>query len=437
MKWREPLERASAEAGHEEQDAVMSTSESEYFYLTLRDAKKSLNMRINLMAKVSKIGTVLKSRGSDYVLVLRLVDRYESPPGLSVNLFADNLDKLPQVRSTGDIISLHHVEMKVNNGEFFCTFNGKLSSFALFNGEAVMDLPPYQRSINYQAADNDRKFLMQLRTTSENLQPEPEQGLGESIATLFCNLKVEENLTIVCKVLHASETSAGDLVLFVWDATDSPLVTLQIDLDMEGQGQNLLHPEVPLLSREALYAFPPVGTIIKLTVSKDFQNISHIKGVGYWVKLGNLQSGLWKGALTPDSYVQILSDEDDEVQCHQRGKEKNRKPQFLLWTNGPLLLNLGFLFIVIHPKWIAYLYQSFHGHLIYNVPNEKMHYIFVRLYIYLYIHLFKKLLKISLIKNLLIILDHYRLELLLIFIKEMFNNIFLKKYYYLKIIFNK
>lgn len=62
--------------------------------------------------------------------------------------------------------------MKVNNGEFFCTFNGKLSSFALFNGEAVMDLSPYQRSINYQAADNDRKFLMQLRTTSENLQPE-------------------------------------------------------------------------------------------------------------------------------------------------------------------------------------------------------------------------------------------------------------------------
>ncbi|KAI0529140.1 hypothetical protein KFK09_001687 [Dendrobium nobile] len=320
MKWREPLERALAEAGHEEQGAVMSTSESEYFYLTLRDAKKSLNRRINLMAKVSMIGTALKSRGSDYVLVLKLVDRYESPPGLSVNLFADNLDKLPQVRSTGDIISLHHVEMKVNNGEFFCTFNGKLSSFALFNGEAVMDLSPYQRSINYQAADNDRKFLMQLRTTSENLQPE--QVLGEPIATLFCNLKVEENLTIVCKVLHATETSAGDLVLFVWDATDSPLVTLQIDLDMEGQGQNLLHPEVPLLSGEALYAFPPVGTIIRLTVSKDIQNISHIKGVGYWVKLGNvvfeLQSGLWKGALTPDSYVQILSDEDYEVQCHQR-----------------------------------------------------------------------------------------------------------------------
>ncbi|KAL0927646.1 hypothetical protein M5K25_001841 [Dendrobium thyrsiflorum] len=51
-------------SGNEERDAVMSTSESEYCYLTLRDAKKSLNMRINLMAKVSKIGTVLKSRGS-------------------------------------------------------------------------------------------------------------------------------------------------------------------------------------------------------------------------------------------------------------------------------------------------------------------------------------------------------------------------------------
>ncbi|KAL0927612.1 hypothetical protein M5K25_001803 [Dendrobium thyrsiflorum] len=361
MKWREPLERESAEAGHEEQDAVMSTFESEYFYLTLRDAKKSLNMRINLMAKVSKIGTVLKSRGSDYVFVPRLVDRYESPPGLSVNLFAGQTTS-SQVYWRYNLPSA----CRVNNGEFFCTFNGKLSSFALFNGEAVMDLSPYQRSINYQAADNDRMFLMQLRTTSENLQPE--QVLGESISTLFCNLKVEENLTIVCKVLHASETSAGDLVLFVWDATDSPLVTLQIDLDMEGQGQNLLHPEVPLLSREALCAFPPVGTIIRLTVSKDFQNISHIKGVGCWVKLGNvvfeLQSGLWKGALTPDSYVQILSDEDYD----NKGKEKIRKPQFLLWTNGPLLLNLGFLFIVIHPKWIAYLYQSFHGHPMEQLP---------------------------------------------------------------------
>ncbi|KAL0927647.1 hypothetical protein M5K25_001842 [Dendrobium thyrsiflorum] len=94
------------------------------------------------------------------------------------------------------------------------------------------------------------------------------------------------------------------------------------NLDMEGQEKNLLHPEVPLLSREALCAFPPVGTIIRLTVSKDFQNISHIKGVGCWVKLGNvvfeLQSGLWKGALTPDSYVQVLSDEDYDVQWHQR-----------------------------------------------------------------------------------------------------------------------
>ncbi|XP_020593621.1 protection of telomeres protein 1a-like isoform X2 [Phalaenopsis equestris] len=263
----------------------MSTSEPDYFYLPLRDAKKSLNMRINLMAKVSKIGTVRKSRGSDYVLVLKLVDRYESSPGLSVNLFADKLDKLPQARSTGDIISLHHVET----------------------------------SINYQAADNDKKILMQLRGTSEN---KPEQALVEPMPTLFCNLKAEENLTVVCKVFHVSETSDGDLVLFVWDATDSPLVTLQIALDMDGQKQTCLHPEVSLLSRETLCAFPKVGSIIRLIVSKDFEEISQLKGSGYWVKFCNvvfeLQSGLWRGALTPNSYIKKLSDEDNHVQCRQR-----------------------------------------------------------------------------------------------------------------------
>lgn len=93
-------------------------------------------------------------------------------------------------------------------------------------------------------------------------------------------------------------------------------------LDMEGHGQTRLHPEVSLLSREVLCAFPQVGTILRLTVSKDFEDISRLKGCGYWVKLRNvvfeLQSGLWKGALTPNSYIQMLSDQDSNVQLRQR-----------------------------------------------------------------------------------------------------------------------
>lgn len=298
----------------------MTASESDYFYLPLRDAKKSLNMRINIMAKVSKIGTVLKSRGSDYVLMLKLVDQYESSPGLSVNIFADNMRKLPQVRSTGDVISLHHVEMKVNNGEFYCTYNAKLSSFALFDGKSALDFSPYQTSTNFEAACNYKKRLIQLRTNTEDLQPK--HGLVEPSATLFCNLKAEEMLSIVCKVLHVSETSDGNMVLFLWDATDSPLVTIQMDLDMEEQEQAPLHTEMSLLPRETLCTFPRLGTIIRSTVTKDFKGASHIESIGYWVKLCNVifdvQYGVWKSAFTPSTYIRILTDEDNDVQFRQR-----------------------------------------------------------------------------------------------------------------------
>ncbi|KAG0494033.1 hypothetical protein HPP92_005027, partial [Vanilla planifolia] len=257
-----------------------------------------------------------------YVLTLKVFDQSELYPGIFVNFFflVDNLNRLPQVKSVGDILSIHHVEMKFNEGEWYCTSNLKLSSFGLFNGGNVLNLSPYQSSVNYQPAPHDEKLFLKLRTISQN-QDDKVSAVDEPLS-LFCNIVSEEKHTIVCKVLHIAETSDADLVLFVWDGTDSPLVTLRSDLNMEGDMNDPMGPMVFLLSREILHTFPRVGTVVRIIVTKCFDDVSCLKGVGYWIKLCNVvfetQLGLWKGSLDPSSTIHILSNEDDSVQWRQR-----------------------------------------------------------------------------------------------------------------------
>nr|CAN69473.1 hypothetical protein VITISV_014374 [Vitis vinifera] len=89
--------------------------------------------------------------------------RFDTSSGISVNVFAENMEKLPHVESAGDIIQFSHVVMKTHGQDVNAVFNKKFSSFAIFEGKYGEDFSPYQVSSNFRSRDQDKKFVKDLR----------------------------------------------------------------------------------------------------------------------------------------------------------------------------------------------------------------------------------------------------------------------------------
>ncbi|XP_065017322.1 protection of telomeres protein 1a-like isoform X3 [Musa acuminata AAA Group] len=195
-------------------------------YLPIRDARNCIHERVNIFAAVSSIGAEKKSRGTDYVVSLKIMDQSYMEPGISVNFFAEDMTKLPHVRAIGDIISLQNVEVRIHRGDVYCVHNKKFSAFALFQGKTTSGLIHYQKSAKYHATNHDDEFLSQIRTW---LLDNPPKAVGKDVPLLLRRIKLDLAFDLVCKVLHVSETSKGDWMLFVWDGTDTPPAKLQFE----------------------------------------------------------------------------------------------------------------------------------------------------------------------------------------------------------------
>ncbi|XP_009408094.2 protection of telomeres protein 1a isoform X3 [Musa acuminata AAA Group] len=195
-------------------------------YLPIRDARNCIHERVNIFAAVSSIGAEKKSRGTDYVVSLKIMDQSYMEPGISVNFFAEDMTKLPHVRAIGDIISLQNVEVRIHRGDVYCVHNKKFSAFALFQGKTTSGLIHYQKSVKYHATNHDDEFLSQIRTW---LLDNPPKAVGKDVPLLLRRIKLDLAFDLVCKVLHVSETSKGDWMLFVWDGTDTPPAKLQFE----------------------------------------------------------------------------------------------------------------------------------------------------------------------------------------------------------------
>nr|CAD1830148.1 unnamed protein product [Ananas comosus var. bracteatus] len=240
----------------------------EYVYLPLVDALKSVGVRVNLFAVVSEIGAVRRSRGSDYVLTLKIMDQSYLAPGISVNFFSERPSKLPSGMSNGDIIGLQRVVMKIHNGDHYCVYNKRFSSFALFEGKMTEDCSPYQISPKFQRRDHDDEHLSQLRTLLVDHPPGAVLKEGE------LQLRRIKKHTLFDLVLHICNTSNGEWILFVWDGTDAPPLMLQNDLNTEMTAPTPLRPEELLLSREVLCSFPPVGTVLRVFADNKIRLLS-------------------------------------------------------------------------------------------------------------------------------------------------------------------
>ncbi|KAJ1697641.1 hypothetical protein LUZ63_006153 [Rhynchospora breviuscula] len=320
----------------------------DYFYLPLIDAMKSIGVKVNLFALLEHVSQPTITSSSDVVLELKVVDPTYPGLGVAVMFPADTKTSLPNVKSTGDIISLHCIMMKLHDGEHYCVYDKRCSSFALFEGMSTENLVPYQQSAMYNATEHDTVQLEQMREWSR-------ERISREVSTehplKLMRLDPSTIFDLVCKVLHLSKTSSNQQVLYVWDGTDAPpglqFITHANKPKSTHGGSSLSrsHPDqqstlpIPLqleeipLSKDTLCSFPCVGTILRVFADKNFSGMSKLRGHDKpWVRLCNLTctmhfSGIWRGVLQPFSKIQILSGQDNCVlDCLRKYGSRINKP---------------------------------------------------------------------------------------------------------------
>ncbi|CAN6228464.1 unnamed protein product [Urochloa humidicola] len=289
--------------------AVAASGKPQYVYLPIADALKAPGARVYLFAAVSEIGAAVRSRGTDFTLTLRIADQSRSA-GISVTFFADNTALLPCVKSSGDVISLHNVVITMH-GEFFVTFNKKISSFALFDGKVFTECSPYQYSVKYHGTKHDNELLTQMRTWLAYNPP----GLKD-LELQLRSLKSDTTFDLVCKVLHVHENK-GEWIFYVWDGTDTPAAEFQAISDAEAVESSPLYLEEAPLPREVLCTMPCVGTVLRIFANRYLKEVFHLQKNIYWARFCNItckqEFGIWKGIVLTSSRVRLLSHEDGSV----------------------------------------------------------------------------------------------------------------------------
>ncbi|GLU12895.1 hypothetical protein SLE2022_295520 [Rubroshorea leprosula] len=288
----------------------------DYKFLKIRDAITSINQKVNLIGIILEFGSPQKSKGSDYFCKLKIIDE-SYKDGIPVHVFAESMEMLPCITSSGDIIQLSRVMMKIHANDVYAIFNKKFSSFALYNGKDGESFLPYQSSPRFHQREQDKKLIAGLRKWLDDSK------CNEGFKTNFLLLREIQDacrVNLACKVLHLCEIGNGWMV-FLWDGTDAPSVTVIRKLEDEMANQLPLHLEPLPLSRDVLCTLPTVGTILRVIIKPEYgMQVLHLLEIGKWVKVLNMicevHAGLWRGVFTTSTRLQNVPEDDVIVQGH-------------------------------------------------------------------------------------------------------------------------
>ncbi|RVW52711.1 Protection of telomeres protein 1b [Vitis vinifera] len=132
-----------------------------------------------------------------------------------------------------------------------------------------------------------------------------------------------ERVDLFCKILHICEVTKDEWIIFVWDGTDTPPVSVQTVLEDEMDNPLPLQLESFPLSRDICVHFLLVGTILRVIVDQGSEKLSlHLLKVGKWVRflkiICEVQAGLWRGVLMPSTKLRYMPDADLLVSQRQR-----------------------------------------------------------------------------------------------------------------------
>ncbi|PIA47224.1 hypothetical protein AQUCO_01400126v1 [Aquilegia coerulea] len=295
----------------------MQEREEVSVYFSINDAVSALRQKVSLIGVITEYTLPEMSRGTDWFCSLKLMDASYQDHGLVINVFAESVDKLPLVRSAGDIVCFTSITINFHHEKVIAVFKKSISTFALFEGKSSKSFIPYQASSSYNLGKLDIEVLTSLRTWLLNYQLD--SGTSESILPLE-KIRDGKCFDLVCKILTVREVSKDNWMLFLWDGTDAPPLSCRTKLNLELENPLPLQLEASLLPRDVLCEFPTVGTVLRVIVDQASEKL--VFQPWRWVKIIDLvceeRFGLWCGHLKPSTRVRILSDEDITVIDRQR-----------------------------------------------------------------------------------------------------------------------
>ncbi|XP_023001782.1 protection of telomeres protein 1b-like isoform X1 [Cucurbita maxima] len=296
-------------------------SGDDYKFMEIRDAIVAINMKVNLIGVIIEFGFPRRTKGTDCYCAVKIVDQSHQTPGITANIFAESLEKLPHVASAGDIIQLSHVLMKIHQGEIYAVFNKKFSSFALYEGKDGSGFLPYDVSPKFRPRDLDKMFILSLRDWLVGFELDE----GSTSFSFVRDIKETEHVNLICKIVYMCEDANNGTLAFVWDGTDAHPISIDTKLTDEISNAQQLGPLV--LPRDVLCTLPPVGSILRLIFDKGIEKQSlSMLNTGKWMKFMNvlceMQVGSFQIVVTTFSKLRYTSNEDNIIQLRQRSYEE-------------------------------------------------------------------------------------------------------------------
>lgn len=323
----------------------------QYEYVRLQDAAVCVGQRVNFYGVVSEYEQPKKTRGSDLICTMTVDDMSFNSPGLRVLVFSSAIDRLPQVKSIGDVIRFHRVIINIHNGVAQALVRIKHgASFLIFDGKDGVGHTPYQvSSQNYTMQDHDRQIIDLIRSWSRS-QP-VHTGFNDYLVPIS-GIKEGSYFDLCCKILVVDHRESSHvIILYVWDGTDAPPSYLAVPSDAQGRenhNQEALEevrPEcLPPLTRETVSTFPPFGTALPVVPDIPIDELPvHIPTPGSWIKFRNLtcrvNGGNYEAVFVHESKISLLSPSCELVsKCERAYQERildgdGRLPQ---WAPKPI-----------------------------------------------------------------------------------------------------
>uniref|UniRef100_A0A166HUI8 Telomeric single stranded DNA binding POT1/Cdc13 domain-containing protein n=1 Tax=Daucus carota subsp. sativus TaxID=79200 RepID=A0A166HUI8_DAUCS len=228
-------------------------------------------------------------------------------------------------------------KMKTHNSEVYALFNKRSASFALYEGKGGSKFVPYQVSSKFRGREQDKKFIAGLRQWLGDSQLDS----GEDDLLSLKDIRENEHLNLVCKVLHICEVTKDERILFVWDGTDTPVAKQK---KQEDNVEDLLplQLECPPLQLDVIRMFPTVGTVLRVYIDSGSEELGlHILKTGRWVQFMKMKceirKGMWCGVLMPFTKIRYLVDDNKHVFMCQRDYDERLKLEFgrMPWMSFP------------------------------------------------------------------------------------------------------
>ncbi|XP_023519966.1 protection of telomeres protein 1a-like isoform X3 [Cucurbita pepo subsp. pepo] len=236
-------------------------SGDDYKFMEIRDAIVAINMKVNLIGVIIEFGFPRRTKGTDCYCAVKIVDQSHQTPGITANIFAESLEKLPHVASAGDIIQLSHV-------------------------------------LNF---------------------------VGSTSFSFVRDIKESEHVNLICKIVYMCEDANNGTLAFVWDGTDAHPISIDTKLTDEISNAQQLGPWVlPRDVLCTLPPVGSILRLIfdKGIEKQSLSMLNTGKWMKFMNVLCEMQVGTFQIVVTTFSKLRYTSNEDNTIQLRQRSYEE-------------------------------------------------------------------------------------------------------------------